>query len=92
MKLRQTNLLLAWLATTAFSVVVAFGLYASGKAADCKPGQMDGQCGLATFSGLLYGVFIGLAIFLSGTIVCSFVVLRRRRVAAQQAEPDGNTL
>jgi hypothetical protein len=27
------------------------GGYAWGKAVDCKPGQIDGQCGLSTFIG-----------------------------------------
>jgi hypothetical protein len=86
MKARQTKLLLAWLATIALSVAVAFGLYSSGKAADCKPGQIDGQCGLATSMGAMFGAIAGLSIFLIRTTTCAVVALRRRRETTHQIE------
>lgn len=37
-------------------------LYWSGKASDCKPHQIDGQCGLSTFLGALYGIILVLVV------------------------------
>jgi hypothetical protein len=92
MKFLRTKLLLVWLAITGISVAVAFGLYSSGKAADCRPSQIDGQCGLATAMGEMSGILAGLTIFLIGTIACGVVALRRRQKATQQTESESNTL
>jgi hypothetical protein len=44
----------------AASMLISFVLpvigYQIGKAGDCKPGQIDGQCGLSTFVWFAYGV------------------------------------
>jgi hypothetical protein len=79
MKARQKNLVLRWLAMTALSVAAFIGCYSCGKAIDCTPGQIDGQCGLGTGMGEAAGAFIGLAIFLSATIYYGSVMLKRRR-------------
>ena len=55
MKARRLNLPVAWLITSVLSIAIAVGGYANEKAEDCKPGQIDGQCRLSTFVGLLYG-------------------------------------
>jgi hypothetical protein len=72
------NLTLVWLFTLVVSVAIAVLSYQSGKASDCKPGQVDGQCGLSTFVGLIYGVGTGLAI-LGVVTICLIVVAYRRR-------------
>jgi len=84
MKDHRSSLLLAWLGTTLLSFVVGFGIFLGGKAGDCKPGEIDGQCGLSTFVGLLYGVAAGLLIFLSSTICC--LVIRHRRRKAEDGK------
>lgn len=81
MKARRLNLPLAWLITLLVSVAVAIGGYAWGKSVDCKPGQSDGQCGLGTFVGVLYGAGAGLAILLGVTVYLLIVACRRRRAA-----------
>ena len=43
----------AWLITLLVSVAVTAVGIAWGKAVDCKPGEVDGQCGLGTFLELL---------------------------------------
>ena len=83
MKARRLNLPIAWLLTLLLSVGIAVASYAFGKAGDCKPGQVDGQCGLSTFVGLLYGVVAGLTIFLSLSVYFLIVSYRRRRAARQ---------
>jgi hypothetical protein len=45
---------------------------------------VDGQCGLATFLGLLYGVGTGLALFLITTVYFLVVAYRRRKATGHQ--------
>jgi hypothetical protein len=73
-----------WLITTMVGVATAVGGYVWGRAVDCKPGQIDGQCGLSTFIGLLYGVGIGLALFLISTVCVLIIAYRRRSVSRQK--------
>jgi hypothetical protein len=68
MRSHRLSLPRAWLITSMLSIAIAVGGYALGKAVDCKPGQIDGQCGLGTFLGLLYGVGAGLVLFLITTV------------------------
>ena len=77
MKHFSKNLTLVWLLTLVVSVGIAVLSYQSGKASDCKPGQVDGQCGLSTFLGLVYGVGAGIAT-LSAVTICLIVVAYRR--------------
>jgi hypothetical protein len=84
MKSHRLNLPVAWLITSMLSIAIAVGGYAWGKAVDCKPGQIDGQCGLGTFLGLLYGVGAGLAIFLITTVYFLVVAYRRRSATSHQ--------
>ncbi len=65
MKDRQLKLPLAWLATIVVSLLVPFALYLYGVKGDCKPHEIDGQCGMSSFFGLAYGIFAGAVIFLS---------------------------
>ncbi len=79
MNARRLNLAVAWLIALLVSVAVAAGGIAWGKSVDCKPGQVDGQCGLSNFLGLLYGAGAGLAIILGMTVYLLIVAYRRRR-------------
>jgi hypothetical protein len=47
------------LVVVAISCGIFFGCYGCGRAGDCSPGQIDGQCGLATGMGMLAGLFLG---------------------------------
>ena len=82
MKARRTNLLLGWLTATALSVAVAIGFYARGKASDCTPHQIDGQCGMSTAMGMVEGLLVGGAIFLIATIF--FAIAAARRESAEE--------
>jgi ABC-type amino acid transport system permease subunit len=46
-----------------------FAGIAWGCSEDCSPGQQDGQCGLATFVGLLNGLAAGGVFFAIASIV-----------------------
>jgi hypothetical protein len=50
--------------------------YQYGKAIDCRPDQIDGQCGLGTAVGIIYGVF-GTVLIMICTI--SYSIYRRKR-------------
>ncbi len=79
MKLRRSNLLVVWIGSIAVSVFVVVGGYAIGRASDCRPGQIDGQCGLATFIWLLYGIAAGTLIFVGVTVYVIIAAFKRRR-------------
>jgi hypothetical protein len=85
MKSGRLNLPVAWLITSMLSAIIAVGGYAWGKAGDCTPQQVDGQCGLSTFVGLVCGVGTGLVIFLISTV--SFLVIAYRRRNASRHGP-----
>jgi hypothetical protein len=78
---RKLNLPLAWPATAVVSILVALTYYVLGVKGDCKPHEIDGQCGLSTFVGLLYGVFAGAVIFVSISLCLLILALKRRRQA-----------
>jgi hypothetical protein len=65
----------------ALSVAVVFLIAAwfSGKAGDCKPQEVDGQCGLSTFAGLLFGVIGAVVIVLVSSIAIGIAAWRRDR-------------
>jgi hypothetical protein len=50
--------------SAALSLLVGYGIYADGKASDCKPHEVDGQCGLSTFVGLITGIGVGAVLLL----------------------------
>jgi hypothetical protein len=39
-----------------------------GKAGDCKPHEIDGQCGMSTFVGFVFGIFSGAVVLIGGGI------------------------
>jgi hypothetical protein len=63
-------------------ILVAGGFFLvcwlSGSASDCSGTQADGQCGLSSFLGLLYGVMGALAIIVVSSFVIAIVQWRRR--------------
>ena len=82
---RRIDLLVVWVLSLLVSLLVGIAFYSSGKASDCKTGQIDGQCGLSTFLGSLYGASAGLLI-LSIATACVLIVAYRRRRAAREAK------
>ena len=70
------------------ALILAFGLvcgaimfipfYLSGKAGDCKPHDIDGQCGLSTFVGFLYGAIAGAASGIWGIVVAALRLKRKQ--------------
>jgi hypothetical protein len=45
----------AWGITLLISAGVALALHLLSKAGDCKPHEVDGQCGMSTFIGTIFG-------------------------------------
>jgi hypothetical protein len=84
MRVSYSKLTVVWFLSLIVSVAVALLSYQSGKASDCKPGQVDGQCGLSTFLGLVYGVGAGLAILLVVTVCLLVIAHRLRRTLNQE--------
>jgi hypothetical protein len=90
MTAHRKNLLLRWLTMTALSAAAFIGCYGCGKAIDCSPGQIDGQCGLGTGVGEISGIFVGAAIFISATIYYGSAALKRSRITTQPNKPGGD--
>ena len=65
---------------TASALIVVAGCL-SGKAGDCGPHDVDGQCGLNTFAGLLTGLAGGAVVLLVGSILTLVQWRRSRKVA-----------
>jgi hypothetical protein len=59
------------------AAVIFFCCYSSGRAGDCKPHEIDGQCGLSTFAGLLFGLG-GAAVIVFVSVIAILVAAYRR--------------
>ena len=79
MRRHSPNLLLLWILSCVLSLGIGYGIFASGKAADCKPHEVDGQCGLSTFTGLIDGLGIGSTLFLVASACILFSAYKRRK-------------
>jgi len=66
-------------AVIALATVVFATFYYQRKAEDCRPGQSDGQCGLSTFLGLLYGAVAASIILIGGGILIAVRIYIARR-------------
>lgn len=74
---RKVNLTAMWLVCVLISALIAYSGYRIGQSQDCAPNQIDGQCGLATFVFLIYGLAVAFIVLIVATI--SVVVLAHRR-------------
>jgi hypothetical protein len=66
------------------SIGTFFLFYWWGISQDCKPGQVDGQCGLSTGMGMLFGAFAAVTIF----FVASILTIRRKSEQSEAQEID----
>ena len=75
----------------ALSLAVLVVGYVGGRLADCSPHQMDGQCGLSSFLGLMAGLLGGVVVLLAG---CLLVILdwvsdrKRKRTFESNTNPS----
>ena len=55
--------------------------YGCGKTLDCSPGQQDGQCGFSSFTGIIFGLFLGGSCLVIGelTVLLTWLFEERRR-------------
>ena len=89
---RKPIFVLALIAGLIVLSACAFTMFHSrGVAVDCKPGQSDGQCGLGTSIGTLYGAIAAIVISIVGgsfvTIHVYLAVCAQRRRLAESAAP-----
>jgi len=80
MNVRPSKLLFWEALSGVSSLLIGYGIFTAGKAADCKPHEADGQCGLSTFAGLIEGVAVGLIVFLIASGYIAYRVYRGRKV------------
>jgi hypothetical protein len=75
------------------SILIAFLLlvsgYQYGKAGDCRPGEIDGQCGLSTACGIIYGTLGSLLVILSAAVYSLY--LNRCDSKRTELSKDGTT-
>ena len=66
----------------AVSMLISFLLpgigYLVGKAGDCTPREIDGQCGMSTFFAFAYGVIAAVVIAICCTVYLVIVLVRQR--------------
>jgi hypothetical protein len=82
MKPNKLALFLRWLIVNLVGASIGFAIYLKMKAEDCRPGQIDGQCGLSTFTGFVFGAGVVLATLLGSTIWALLVEYRQRKAVA----------
>jgi hypothetical protein len=75
----NTSVLRQVLASFLLSVMIVVTCYGLGRISDCSPHQIDGQCGLSTFMGIMSGAALGLGTFVAASIVIAIKWLRRRK-------------
>ena len=80
----KKSLLLCVFMLLAISIASFFPFYLDGVRGDCRPDQIDGQCGMSTFFGELYGGATSVVILIVGAIALSVVHVRKKRKAEQQ--------
>ena len=69
----------ACLITIGTSLAVGYACYRSGVNGDCKPNEIDGQCGMSTFVGFYGGIIYGFVVFLELGAYFVRAALRERR-------------
>src|ERR1700683_1018426 len=74
----KRRLFVIWVVAVGIGLVLADRFYAAGKAADCRPQQIDGHWGLSTSLGLLYGFVVGVAVVVAATIYVAVAAYRGR--------------
>ena len=57
-----------------------------GKAGDCKPHEIDGQCGMSTFFGFVFGIFSASVILICGGVYLAIKRVREKRQFEAQKE------
>jgi len=87
-KLPWHKIWFTWLVATVLSFGIVAASIAWGKAGDCHPGEVDGQCGLSTFLGLVYGI-AGVLMILMGALLRTFFIMYERKRIRPKTEADG---
>jgi hypothetical protein len=70
------------------SILLLFAGYQYGKMGDCRPDEIDGQCGLSTVVGTVYG-FLGALLVFASTVTYS-IYSGRRDSAQQESSRDSD--
>ena len=76
---QKSKLPAVWLIAILVSVCLLAIGYLTGKAGDCRPGQIDGQCGLSTFVGIVYGALGSLVVLICASAYTAFKLMRSYR-------------
>lgn len=83
------KLVLVWIASILIALPLLVIGYQIGKIEDCRPGQVDGQCGLSTFVWLFNGAVAGLVILLCATVYSVVYIYRRRKTTSGSHRVSG---
>jgi hypothetical protein len=86
----KKNLLLYVFTLLAISIASFFPFYLQGIREDCRPNQIDGQCGLSTFLGEMYGAAASVAVLVVGGTVLAIVHNRIQKKAEERYTDIGD--
>jgi hypothetical protein len=67
-----------WLVSLFVAFSVAAGGYFIGRASDCSPKEIDGQCGMSTYFGSLFGALAGAVIVAGMTLYVIIAAYKKR--------------
>jgi hypothetical protein len=75
----KSKLARKWLGAFLVAVILPVGGYLLGRATDCSPGQIDGQCGMSTFFGSLFGTLAGAVVLVGMTLWVIIAAVTKQR-------------
>ena len=87
---RTSNVLWFWVTSILISFTLPVVGYKIGKAGDCSPGQIDGQCGLSTFVWFAYGVIGAVVIAVCCTAYLIIALLKQRSASSAGSQVQGS--
>ena len=74
----RPHLVRIWLVSLFVAFSVAAGGYFIGRASDCSPKEIDGQCGMSTYFGSLFGALAGAVIVAGMTLYVIIAAYKKR--------------
>jgi hypothetical protein len=85
----RKSLLICVLVLLAISVASFFSYYLEGVTGDCRPDEIDGQCGMSSFYGAVYGAATSAVVLSIGGILLAIAHNRMKKIA-EERDQDTN--
>jgi hypothetical protein len=80
----KKSLLVCVFLLLAISVASFFPYYPEGIRGDCRPGEIDGQCGMSSFYGAVDGVLVSVVVLAIGGALLAIIHNRMKKIAEEK--------